>query len=588
MECFKCKLNYLKGDFIKFSCGHSICHFCFSRIVLIHLVNNINENDNIINCKCETNGIFKFPFSFLQNLNFNQNINANINCMNHSKNFFFYCKNDKTLLCEDCINHGEHNSHEIININEKIQQYNNSFKNFKFKNFNEMNNYIINNYNQFENKIEKTYNDEISKIDELITILKKYKESILNQKYIQKYHEKVLFSLIQKYYSRSFEDYENMKNLTIPQSFYLFKKYSKTQFNLDNFIIKHLEKIVPAIENTIEKINEIIKSCKLDISVFYPYMGIIKNYEKIDQIKNIHKYNTTCITHIKLTDQIATASTDKTINIFNQNLNSYCLFKKITAHLNAINSLCNINNFLISGGKDLSVKIWDIKNDYNCIQIIDDFMDEINKLTSFNNGKNFGFITCGEETSIKLYTLNEENKFQINQFLDGHESGVNDIIVMNNNDLISGGNDTAILIWKDKGEVKENYILDQCIGISLKIGNLCKFNDKFLVGLERQFIIKLFGYDNAIEKYIVLGEINNNVHEKQINQIIMLKDSRIATCSFDKSIKIWRFNELTNEFRNDQILKEHNSIIYGITENKKGRLLSVGMDCSLVIWKKKE
>ena len=125
--------------------------------------------------------------------------------MNHSKNYIFYCKNDKTLLCEDCINQGEHNSHELININEKIQKYNNTFQNFKFKNLNEMNNYIINNYNQFQNKIEETYNDEISKIDELITLLNKYKENILNQKNIQNYHEEVLFSLIQKYYSRSYE-----------------------------------------------------------------------------------------------------------------------------------------------------------------------------------------------------------------------------------------------------------------------------------------------------------------------------------------------------------------------------------------------
>ena len=184
--------------------------------------------------------------------------------------------------------------------------------------------------------------------------------------------------------------------------------------------------------------------------------------------------------------------------------------------------------------------------------------------------------------------MNEENTFQINQYLDYHESGINDIILMNNNDLISGGNDTALLIWKDKGEIKENYFLEQCIGIGLKIGNLCKFNDKFIVGVERQYFIKLFAYDNATEKYFLFSEIKDFVHEKQINQIIILKDLRIASCSFDKTIKIWRFNELTKEFRNDQILTDHKSVIYGITENKKGRLISVGMDNSMVIWKKIE
>ena len=588
MKCFKCKLKYLEGDFIKFSCEHYICHFCFSRNVLIQLINNLKESDNLINCKCALNGSFTFDISFLEKLNFSQNIEESNVCVKHEKNYIYYCKNDKSLLCENCITIGEHYSHELININEAIQKYNECFSNFKFKSFNEINDYIQQYSTQFQNSIEETFSEEISKIDELISLLNQYKEEILKQKNYQKYYEELILSLMKKYYSRSFLDIEKLNVSKINQSFHLYKKYSKTQFNLGNFSIKKFEKIIPSIESIIEKVKEISKIYKLEVSILYPYMGIIKNYEKIEQIKNIHKYTTTCITYINETNQIATGSSDKSINIFNPNYNSYILFKKLEGHTNGINSLCNINNYLISGGKDLTVRIWDINNDYNSFQIIDDFMEEINKLVSFNNGKNNGFLTCGEETCIKLYTLNEENTFQINQYLDYHESGINDIIQMNNNDLISGGNDTALLIWKDKGEIKENYFLEQCIGIGLKIGNLCKFNDKFLVGVERQFFIKLFAYDNATEKYFLFSEIIDFVHEKQINQIIILKDLRIASCSFDKTIKIWRFNELTKEFRNDQILTDHNSVIYGITENKKGRLISVGMDNSMVIWKKIE
>ena len=75
-------------------------------------------------------------------------------------------------------------------------------------------------------------------------------------------------------------------------------------------------------------------------------------------------------------------------------------------------------------------------------------------------------------------------------------------------------------------------------------------------------------------------------HSKSINQIILLKDNRLASCSYDCTVKIISFNSLTKELREDQELDDPNSSVNSIVETRNGKLIAGGHDKHLIVYKR--
>ena len=94
-----------------------------------------------------------------------------------------------------------------------------------------------------------------------------------------------------------------------------------------------------------------------------------KNFKLIKTL-NIHDGPILCLVLYK--HYLITGSADTSIKIVN--LNSYNITKIIDKHDDWVNCLRIINNkYLISGGTDSIINIYDINNNYQCIHTLHDF-----------------------------------------------------------------------------------------------------------------------------------------------------------------------------------------------------------------------
>ena len=69
-------------------------------------------------------------------------------------------------------------------------------------------------------------------------------------------------------------------------------------------------------------------------------------------------------------------------------------------------------------------------------------------------------------------------------------------------------------------------------------------------------------------------------HISQVNYLLLLKDNRIASCSNDKTIRI--FNP-SNDYHCDQVLKRHSDDIISICQLDDGTIVSCSKDKSIII-----
>ena len=94
----------------------------------------------------------------------------------------------------------------------------------------------------------------------------------------------------------------------------------------------------------------------------------------------------------------------------------------------------------------------------------------------------------------------------------------------------------------------------------------------------------LSGDINKEGKYYELVILNE--HRRMVNMMIGLKDDRFVSCSFDKKIVVWSFNQATKEFKRDQVLLEHKMSVTGVCETKEGKMISVGQDKKMIVWRR--
>lgn len=86
---------------------------------------------------------------------------------------------------------------------------------------------------------------------------------------------------------------------------------------------------------------------------------------------------------------------------------------------------------------------------------------------------------------------------------------------------------------------------------------------------------------NVIEKVNKIKEIaRNSSHTKQVRSLIILTDGRLASASWDKTIRIFNLNNLSCE----KIIKTSQWLINNIALLDNGQIISCSFDQSIKIW----
>ena len=69
-------------------------------------------------------------------------------------------------------------------------------------------------------------------------------------------------------------------------------------------------------------------------------------------------------------------------------------------------------------------------------------------------------------------------------------------------------------------------------------------------------------------------------HDGYVNSVILLRDGRIASCSSDKTIKIWDLNKKIWTVE----LNGHSNFIRSIIQLKDGKIASCSNDQKIILW----
>ena len=313
--------------------------------------------------------------------------------------------------------------------------------------------------------------------------------------------------------------------------------------------------------------------------------------KRIERLEKFHKYETK-------------------IQLTSSNLRN-CF--SIQPHNDWINSIsCFPSGNIITVSSDKSINIYDIN--LNILQNIKNAHDDSIIYVEIKDENNF--ITCSTDKNIKLWIKNN-NEFKMNKIIkNAHENQINKVIYCSNGNLISCSSDKTIKIWKENNNnnydnIKtlnhSNYICslllleDKNILISSGIdgtkfwdlndynnincikyfketwcgwhGGLCKLDeDRIIVKTKGNNSLKVI----SISKKEIIKEIN---HPFESRVIYLIKDKGLFLVGgVSKDIMIYR----NDNYECIQIIKDaHDDNIYDFIELKHGSIIS----CSYKIMK---
>ena len=556
-------------------------------------------------------------------------------CKEHDNEvFIFYDKTNKKLLCNKCNLNSEFKDHEKITIEDLKLNIKEKFSKLKFNSYDIFQKYIKEFFEKFIEISKKYYQEEISKMDLLINKISQMKKDIEIHMNEQIDKEKMLFNLIDVIYRNNYENlklFNNESSNGAKLGYRFCKQLSKVKYDFGEFGIEHQEEIIPEFDKLIKEFEENVSQKKYKINIKYPYFELIKSFTKINDYKQSSIIS--CVATNKNTNELSVGYRDYNINIFRLQGSNYELFQTIKGHRGEISSLLYIDNYLISGSKDKTLKVWEPNSDNSYIlrQKIKISDREIKKLNSYINDSQKGFLVTGDESSFRLFLKKSEEKgeengnrneedlnsmeiegpekketengkedenvgdnknykeiFEIKQVLNDHDNEVNEVIQMkSNNDIISGSKDMTVVVWKDHMNCLI-YESDQIISAGNEVHAICAFGNKgFAFAVNGSYEIIIYELNNEqgqYEKVCALGE--DFCHSKTINQLILLKDNRLASCSYDGCVKIISFNPLAKELREDQELDDQTLSVNGIVETSNGKLISGGHDKHIIVYKR--
>ena len=84
------------------------------------------------------------------------------------------------------------------------------------------------------------------------------------------------------------------------------------------------------------------------------------------------------------------------------------------------------------------------------------------------------------------------------------------------------------------------------------------------------------------DSYLVRSDFNNNLfgHTDSVNDLIFLGNDKLASCSSDKTIKIWDMNKKQSIFTNT----EHTGAVLSLCSLNNSDFASSSQDKTIKIW----
>lgn len=319
---------------------------------------------------------------------------------------------------------------------------------------------------------------------------------------------------------------------------------------------------------------------------------------------------------------LASGSDDQLIRLWDVETKE-CKYK-LRGHSGAVRAVAFSpdGNILASGGNDRQVRLWDSKTG-NCINTLDGHTNAIWML-AFHPNQNSIFASGDVDGTVSLWTTAANQQWE-KQILYNHEKSVcsidfspkgyllassshdktirlwdinNDEAERNleesqshedwiwaisfspdNKFLASAGEDQSIKIWNIETEKCINTVTEHTHavrGIAFSPVNESANFHKIVSGSYDQ-TVKVFEWDIDRRKLQCLKTWQGLA--SQIRSIAFSHDGKtIASCSGDRSIRLWSINFETGEYREFKKLKEHTDWVWFVTFSPDGKTLASSSD----------
>ena len=453
---------------------------CLECNLISSLKLSYKENKPIITYSCENNHNGNIPLEeYLQKYNNHSLLKQKCEDCNKSQNeikgdFFFCCKCNK-FICHSCsLNHPNNEKHNTINIKRydslcKIHSYffglycEKCKKNIcVFCNPQHKSHEPINlsEYN-FPEDTKNKLDERIKKIENKIVSLDKIKEEIINE--IDKI--KKSSELEMKFYRILINTY----------------KYEGELNNINYNIIQNLKNF----EN-------------------------IFGFNKTRLYEKVYREGNRYISYLKnIRESIGQT------NLLKNN------FKTLNNHSNYIFFISQLKDGrLISSSGDSTLNVYK-KDTYELQFTIKEHSRTARCFTQLINGK---IITCSSDASMNVIQLIDEDRYQLEQKLTGHNGNVRNVIEIRENELVSISRDNTIKKWEIKNDNKFECTDTKTFQSSNSHCNILKINEnEFVTSSCGDKCLKIWNYNNF--SYV---EVKNIETDKASRTLCIIGDDLLC------------------------------------------------------------
>ena len=159
--------------------------------------------------------------------------------------------------------------------------------------------------------------------------------------------------------------------------------------------------------------------------------------------------------------------------------------------------------------------------------------------------------------NIKMFNISES---KISNTLTVHKGEVNQIILLKDRRIASSSNDRSIIIYN-----KENYTVELKIdNLEKEVFNIMQANNGYIIATLTSGSILIFKL-TSLTSYELIQKIM--AHNGYVRKMLELEDNKFISCSDDKTIKIWKFNDNQLMLENTLNNKDKISSILEIKDN---------------------
>lgn len=121
-------------------------------------------------------------------------------------------------------------------------------------------------------------------------------------------------------------------------------------------------------------------------------------------------------------------------------------------HINNSRILLRWNDYIISGGKDFKIIVWERTG-----SIVKSFSGHSDGIWDLDILQENGLIVSGSsDKTVRVWQLNSEDKSVV---LEGHDDEVRSVLFIDKSYIVSGGLDRRIILWNYVEEYKEDVIV---------------------------------------------------------------------------------------------------------------------------------